>query len=184
MKELSLHILDIAENSIAANAKKIEIFVNENTINDRLMICVKDNGKGMDEEATKKIIDPFVTSRTTRKVGLGIPLLKAAAEMCNGNLTIESEINVGTTIQVSFQRSHIDRMPIGNLAQTILHLVIGSPQINWVFHYQVNEEEYIFDDMPIKNELEGLSLTEPLVLAFLREEIESGIKNIRPEFEY
>jgi hypothetical protein len=117
-------------------------------------------------------------------VGLGIPLLKAAAEMCDGNLTIESEVNVGTTIQVNFQRSHIDRMPLGNLAQTILHLVIGSPRINWVFHYQVNDEEYIFDDQPIKKELEGLSLTEPLVLAFLREEIESGIKNIRPEFEY
>ncbi len=184
MKELSLHILDIAENSIAANAEKIEIFVKEDTINDRLMICVKDNGKGMNAEVKQKIIDPFVTSRTTRKVGLGIPLLKAAAELCNGNLTIESEENVGTSIQVDFQRSHIDRMPLGALSQTILHLVIGSPQINWIFQYQVNDKFYEFDDKPIKKELEGISLTEPVVLAFLREEIESGINNIRPEFEY
>ncbi len=184
MKELSLHILDIAENSIAAGADLVEIFVTEVTTTDRLIICVKDNGKGMDAETVQKVVDPFITTRTTRKVGLGIPLLKAAAEQCNGSLSVESAINVGTTITISFQRSHIDRMPLGALAQTILHLVIGSPAINWVFHYRVNQNEYVFDDTLIKKELEGIPLTEPVVLSFLREEIESGINNIRPELEY
>jgi len=184
LKELSLHILDIAENSINAQATKIDIFVEENIPLDKLSICVRDNGKGMDENMVKNVTDPFVTSRTTRKVGLGIPLLKAAAEMCNGSLSIESKINFGTTINIEFQRSHIDRMPIGDLAGTILHLVIGNPPINFVFHYIVNKQEFIFDDLPIKNELEGIPLSEPAVIAFIREEINLGINQIRPESEY
>lgn len=184
MKELSLHLLDIAENSISASAENIFIKVKEDTLADRLSLNVIDNGKGMNPEMVNKIVDPFVTSRTTRKVGLGIPLLKAAAEACNGFLIIESEVGKGTKVEVEFQRSHIDRMPMGDLPGTLLHLIIANPEIHWNFQYQVNDQIYYFDDETIKKELEGIPLSEPLVLSYIRNEIENGIKTIKPSKEY
>ena len=178
MKELSLHILDIAENSIAANASHVTISIDENTIEDRLSISIKDNGKGMNAEMAQKIIDPFTTSRTTRKVGLGIPLLKAAAEMCNGYLTINSEPGVGTELIVQFQHSHIDRMPLGDIVGTMIHLLVGSPDTHWTFNYLVNNDRYEFDDQEVKAELNGIPLSEPLVISYLRNEITDGINNI------
>ncbi|MBW6471557.1 MAG: ATP-binding protein [Anaerolineaceae bacterium] len=178
MKEISLHLLDIAENSIKANASHVTISIDENTLEDRLTMSVKDNGKGMTTEMTQKIVDPFTTSRTTRKVGLGIPLLKAAAEMCNGFLTITSQPGAGTELIVQFQRSHIDRMPLGDVAGTILHLVIGSPATHWTFKYKVNDKEFEFDDQIIKSELDGIPLSEPMVLSFIRNELKAGISNI------
>ncbi|MDO9087784.1 MAG: ATP-binding protein [Anaerolineaceae bacterium] len=184
MKELSLHLLDIAENSINAEASHIIISVEENSIDDILKMSVKDNGKGMTPEMAQRIIDPFITSRTTRKVGLGIPLLKAAAEMCNGFLRIESQTGSGTEIVVQFQRSHIDRMPIGDLAGTILHLVVGSPVVHWTFIYKANDEIFEFDDQVIKQELNGIPLSEPIIISFIRNEISSGIINLRLDSEY
>jgi len=184
LKELSLHILDIAENSISASSTQITIAVLEDIANDRLRICVTDNGKGMSEEMAQKIMDPFVTSRTTRKVGLGIPLLKAAAEICNGFLKIESELGIGTKLTVEFQRSHIDRMPMGDLPETIMQLVVSNPEINFIFIYSVNELEQIFNDKLIKQAFIDLSLTEPQILNYIKEQIESGYYEIHPEFEY
>lgn len=183
MKELSLHLLDIAENSINANASHITIIVEENTFNDRLILKVIDDGKGMTDDMAQQIVDPFVTERTTRKVGLGIPLLKAAAEFCNGYLTIRSQLGVGTELVVEFQRSHIDRMPLGDLSETIMHLVVGNPEIHWTFIYKVNNDMYEFDDQLLKQELEGLPLSEPAVLSYLRNEISSGIKNVSLAYE-
>ncbi|PKO07616.1 MAG: ATP-binding protein [Chloroflexi bacterium HGW-Chloroflexi-3] len=178
MKELSLHLMDISENSINANASHVTISIDENTLEDRLTMSVKDNGNGMTPDMTQKIIDPFTTSRTTRKVGLGIPLLKAAAEMCNGFLKISSQPGEGTELIAQFQRSHIDRMPLGDMAGTILHLVVGSPATHWTFKYKVNDANFEFDDQIIKAELDGIPLSEPMVLSFIRNEITNGIKNI------
>lgn len=184
MKELSLHILDIAENSVGAGASQITICVFEDLAGDRLHIYVEDNGKGIPPELVAKVLDPFTTSRTTRKVGLGIPLLKAAAEMCAGSLTIESTPGVGTKLSVEFQLSHIDRMPMGNLTGTILQLVVGYPKINWKFIYYVDTEEFVFDDSLLKKELADVNLTEPVVLAFIRQEIENGVQAIQPLKQY
>lgn len=176
MKELSLHILDIAENSVNADADKIEIIVSENFNNDILSITIIDNGRGMDNETVERITDPFTTSRTTRKVGLGIPFLKAAAEACEGGLIIESQLGKGTRIKVTFQHSHIDRMPLGDLQGTFLNLMVGYPQINWVFKYKVNEKIFELDDRPIKETLDGIPLSEPSVINYLRETISKGFK--------
>lgn len=183
MRELSLHLLDIAENSISANAKNITIRVIENSNTDLLQMSVEDDGKGMSPEMLAVVIDPFTTTRTTRKVGLGIPLLKAAAEACNGFLTITSEIGKGTSLTVQFQRSHIDRMPIGDLAGTVLHLLVANPQVHWVFEYIHNEEIFSFDDQPVKNELDGLPMSEPEVLSVISEMLHSGIMEVNPEFK-
>jgi anti-sigma regulatory factor (Ser/Thr protein kinase) len=179
VRELSLHLLDIAENSVAAGASQVKIQVIEDSKNDLLQMSVEDNGKGMDAEMTARVTDPFVTSRTTRKVGLGIPLLKEAAEACNGFMKITSQVGVGTTLFVQFQRSHIDRMPLGDLTDTFLHLLIANPAIHWLFYYRVDAREFDLDDAPIKAELAGISLTEPDILNYLRKTIETGIQAVQ-----
>ncbi|MBI9048400.1 MAG: ATP-binding protein [Anaerolineaceae bacterium] len=181
MREIALHILDIAENGVAAGADIILIQINENIVENWLDITISDNGKGMDNDTVASIVDPFITSRTTRKVGLGIPLFKAAAEACKGTFKITSQLGKGTKVDVRFQYDHIDRMPLGNIQNTILTLLIGYQHIHWIFHYQVNDEVFEFDDEPIKKELEGISLTDPSVLKFIREYLEEGIQEIMPE---
>lgn len=175
MRELTLHLLDIAENSIAAGAKNIEIEIEENSKSDLLKLVVSDDGRGMSEETLKKVIDPFVTSRTTRKVGLGIPLLKEAAEACNGSFDLNSTLGKGTSLAVQFQRSHIDRMPLGDVPTTFQNLFFSNPDIHWVFRYRVDEKEFVFDDAEIKAELDGVSLTEPEIIKVIREIFETEI---------
>ena len=179
MRELALHLLDIAENSVAANASTIEIEVNEDFKSDRLKLAVTDNGKGMDAAMVARVVDPFVTSRTTRKVGLGIPLLKEAAEMCNGYLKIDSTVGKGTRLECEFQHSHIDRMPLGDVASTLLTLVIANPHIQWLLNYRVNDAVFEFDSLPIVQELGDVSLTEPSILTFVREMLQDGIADVR-----
>lgn len=182
MRELSLHLLDIAENSIAAGAGTIKISVIEDTYADLLQMIVEDNGKGMSPEMVAQVTDPFITSRTTRKVGLGIPLLKAAAEACNGSLVITSEKGVGTVLSVRFQRSHIDRMPIGDLVTTVLNLIVSSPEVHWIFEYRFNEKSEIFDNEVIKQTLGEIPWSEPEVLACIKRMIEETITGINPDF--
>ncbi|HEX7432206.1 MAG TPA: ATP-binding protein [Anaerolineaceae bacterium] len=175
MRELALHILDIAENSIESDAGCVEITVVENSLDDRLTITIQDNGKGMDAAAVARVTDPFVTHRSTRKVGLGIPLLKFAAELANGSLSIHSELGKGTTLTVDFQRSHIDRMPLGDLASTFMTLVVSNSETHWMFHYQVDGAGFDFDNEPIKAELGDVSICEPAVLAYIRDSLYTGV---------
>jgi anti-sigma regulatory factor (Ser/Thr protein kinase) len=181
LRELALHILDIAENSISAGAKHVAIKIDEDLHDDYLKISIKDDGKGMDQETLTFITDPFVTSRTTRNVGLGIPFFKAAAEACEGSFEIQSEPGVGTLVDVSFKHSHIDRMPLGNITDTMLALVIGCPEVNWVFEYHFNDQRFIFDNQPIKEALDGVPLSEPAVMKFIRQTFEEGIKNVKQD---
>ncbi len=179
MRELALHLLDIAENSLAAGAKNVTLAVEEDTQHDRLRLSVQDDGRGMDEKTAAAVVDPFVTSRTTRKVGLGIPLLKAAAEACQGGLTIVSAVGQGTRLECEFQHSHIDRMPLGDLAGTVLALVTTAPQIHWVYRHRVDAQEFVFDDKVIKETLGEVPLTEPEILGFVRGLLEQGIAEVQ-----
>ena len=185
MREIALHILDIAENSVSAGAHVIEIAVEEDLPNDRLKIFIKDDGLGMDEELLALVTNPFVTSRTTRKVGLGLPLFKAAAEACCGGLRIDSTAGHGTTVNVEFQRSHIDRMPLGDLAGTWRILLVGFPDIHWLFRYRAKVQpeadatEFTFDSEPIRQELGDVPITEPVVLAFIRQMLQEGVKEVQ-----
>ncbi len=178
MRELALHLLDIAENSISANAKTVKVTIEENYVTDRLRMMVEDDGRGMSAEMVAQVTDPFFTSRTTRKVGMGLPLLKAAAEACNGSLKVTSEVGKGTRVEVEFQHSHIDRMPLGSVVDTMLTLVVGSPEVHWIFRYQVDSEMFEFDDQPFKEELGDIPLSEGAVLGFLREHLQSGVASV------
>ena len=133
MKELSLNILDIAKNSVTAGATLVEITVTETPA--RLTITVSDNGCGMTPEFVARVTDPFTTTRTTRKVGLGIPLLQMEAQMAGGDLSIESEVGKGTTTSAWFDPGHIDMPPLGDLNSSILTLIQGSPDIDFLFEY-------------------------------------------------
>ncbi len=183
MREIALHLLDLAENSVSAGAQNVCINIIEDVRADRLDASITDDGRGMDAETVRKVTDPFYTSRTTRNVGLGIPLLKEAAEESNGGLTISSEPGKGTTVEINFQLSHIDRMPLGNLRDTFLSLAVGHPDTHWIFRYTARglnaEESYELDDAPLKETLQGLSLSHPDVLIYLREDLDAGLKTAR-----
>jgi hypothetical protein len=186
MREIALHLLDIAENSVAAESKNISIHVHEDLFSDHLTVSVIDDGRGMDAETAQQVQDPFYTTRTTRKVGLGIPLLKSAAEMADGSFSLQSEPGNGTWVEAEFSHSHIDRMPLGDLSATFLTLLISDPQIDWTFLYRVTGEDkqsrdFIFESAALKSELGDISLTEPEVLTFLRGVFEEGIEAVAPQ---
>ena len=167
MKELSLNILDIAKNSTKAQAKKVEITLEENTKTGFLTITIQDDGCGMSKAFLEKVRDPFTTTRTTRKVGLGLPLFQLAAQQAGGNLEIESQEGVGTKVTAVFEINHIDRMPVGDLAGTFVTLVQGDPDVRFVLTCCVDGNEFVADTDEIKEILEGMPITSPQVLVWL-----------------
>ena len=158
MRELSLNILDIAQNSISAGASLITIEVSENTTDNTLLIGIYDNGKGMSEEQVKSVIDPFFTTRTTRKVGMGIPLFKMAAEQTGGSLEIKSELGVGTEVKAYFKTDSVDFTPLGDVASTIQMLITMNTDRDFVYKHIVNEKEFVCDTREIKEILGDVPL--------------------------
>ena len=178
MKELSLHILDIAMNSLRAEASELGIEIIENTDNDILSIIITDNGFGMDEEMVKSVLDPFTTTRTTRKVGLGIPLFKANAEGCNGNFSITSVLNIGTTVTANFQLSNIDRPVLGDISSVMSMIFCSHPDIEVSFTYKKYRSKYTLATKEIKTELDGVSMQEPEVKSLIENIIVSELNEI------
>ena len=176
MREISLHLIDIIENSITAGSTLIEIAVKEMTHINMLQIEISDNGCGMSQELLNHVTDPFVTSRTTRKVGLGISLFKSACERCNGNFIITSQVNVGTKIVATMEYDHIDRAPIGRIEDTITTLLLNQG-VELVYLHMVNDKSFIFDSREIKN-IVGDQLNTPDILMWLKEYISENIENI------
>ncbi|MBR6523572.1 MAG: ATP-binding protein [Clostridia bacterium] len=178
MKELSLHILDIVQNSIKAGAKNIEIKIDENTADDLLTIEINDNGCGMSEEFLRKVKDPFVTTRTTRKMGMGISLFEAAAVQCGGGLDIESELGVGTKLKVTFVHSSIDRAPIGDMAETMLTIISGAPDIEYIYEHKKDDKVFLLDTVQLKDILGDIPLDTPDVLNWIVGFIREGLADI------
>ena len=168
MQELSLNVLDVAENSVRANASLIRIGVEEDAAADRLTITIQDNGKGMTREQVETVIDPFYTTRTTRKVGLGVPFFKMAALMTGGDFSIRSQVGKGTEVKAVFGLTHIDRMPLGNMADTMCILMGCNEQINFSFTYQVGEEVFSVSTAQLQEILDGVPLNSPQVMEFIR----------------
>ena len=176
MRELSLNILDIAQNSITANASLITIEISENTVEHTLLIGIYDNGKGMSEEQVKSVIDPFFTTRTTRKVGMGIPLFKMAAEQTGGSLEIESELGVGTQIRAIFKTDSVDFTPLGDVASTIQMLITMNIDRDFVYKHKVDEKEFVCDTRELKAILGDVPLdtyeVSQWILEFIKENTE------------
>lgn len=181
MKELSLHILDITQNSITAQATLVVLEICESDPDNQLIISIKDNGKGIEKEQIDQILDPFVTSRTTRKVGLGLPLFKAAADQCGGHFEIESQVGVGTRVRAEFEKDHIDRVPLGNMADTVMTMVMSFGPVDLVYTHTYNQETFNFDTRQLKEALETNDLNEVEILTWIRETVSEGLENIMEE---
>ena len=167
MRELSMHILDLAQNSIVANATLIEIDVFADTAADKLTIAIRDNGKGMSPEFVARVQDPFTTTRTVRRVGLGIPMFAEAAHECDGDLTVRSEPGNGTTVEATFKLSHIDRAPLGDIASTLIALIAANPDIDFVYRQKVDAAEFTLDTREVRAQLDGVPINENAVLKWL-----------------
>jgi len=160
MEDLSLHILDVVENCITAEAAKIS-----------------DNGKGMSEELLENATDPVYTTRTTRKVGLGIPLLAQSARESNGEISIKSKIGEGTSIKATFQYDHIDRKPLGDIGQTMIILIMSNPDIDFLFEHKNNDKVYTLDTAEMKKELDGIPINNPEVIKIINNDISAWLNS-------
>ncbi|WP_245684731.1 ATP-binding protein [Orenia metallireducens] len=174
-----MHILDIIQNSIKAKAELIQLLIDEDIKNDKLLIKIIDDGCGMSEELQKRVLDPFVTSRTTRKVGLGLSLFQQAAKQCEGDLKIESTLGEGTVITVDFKYSHIDRAPLGDLVGTIITILSVNPDLDLLYRHLINDNEFIFDTRIIKEELEDVQINLPEILSWLESYLTEGLEDLR-----
>jgi len=178
LRELSLHILDIVENGIAADADIIRIQVEESRTADLLSIKITDNGRGIPVEKLNKLTDPFVTSRTTRRVGLGLSLLAAATKRCDGKLGVAAGTDGGTEVAATFRYSHIDRAPMGDMAATMVTLLMGNPHIDFVYTHGIDGAEFILDTRDLKKKLGDHSLEDPMVVHRLGESIRTSLQQL------
>lgn len=166
MRELSLNILDIVENSVKAEAKivYIDVIAKDNV----LTISIKDDGKGMSEEFLSRVTDPYTTTRTTRKVGMGLPFLKMEAEMAGGTFDIRSKLGEGTVVTTTFAIDHIDRPPLGDLGETMSTLISNGDEVDYVLHFVFKDTNFVFDTRELKAQLDGVPMDEPEVLLFIK----------------
>ena len=176
MEDLSLHILDIVENSVAAQASAIEIRLSEDKKKDVLSVEVIDNGIGMDEETQKRALNPFFTTKKVRRFGLGLSLLSESAKAANGHLSIRSKKGKGTRIKADFQYSHIDRKPLGNIGQTIITLVIGNPDIDIIYIHKKDGHKYVFDTRKIRSQLIDIAMNSLDGMRMIKEELRGDPK--------
>ena len=178
MKELSLNILDIAENSVSAKATLIEVAIVESVTQNLLEIKITDNGCGMSEEFLKTIADPFSTTRKTRKVGMGISLLKLAAEQSEGKFEIRSTLGKGTVVMALFQRDHIDRPPLGDIGQTISTLVSCNLDIDFIYTHSFEGNTFKFSTKEVVETIPDVPLNTPDVVLWIQDYINEGITDI------
>ncbi len=169
MTEISLNILDVAENSTRAGATLVTILVSVETAADKLIVTIEDNGCGMTKEQALQVTDPFFTTRGTRKVGLGVPFFKYAAESTGGSFSIESELGTGTAVTAVFGLSHIDRMPLGDINSTIETLITCHPDTDFLYIYRYNQASFELDTRAFREVLGDIPFDTPEVSAYIKE---------------
>jgi Signal transduction histidine kinase len=179
MQEISLNILDAVQNSIKAGALLIQIEINEAITQNRLTVCVTDNGCGMNAEQLNAVTDPFFTTRKTRKVGLGVPFFKMAAEMTGGSFDIHSELGVGTKLCAEFVYDNIDRMPLGSMEDTVGLLIQCNPGVDFVYKHIYENKSYVLDTREIKKVLEGVPIEHVEVVLYLKNVITENDNDIK-----
>ncbi|MEW5806809.1 MAG: ATP-binding protein [Acidobacteriota bacterium] len=179
MEDLSLHILDIVENSITAGARNMLIIIREDSKEDLLNLEIKDDGKGMDEEFVTKVMDPFVTTKEKeKKVGLGIALLNEAAKAAHGSMTVESRKGVGTIVRASFQLSHVDRKPLGNMKETLLCLLATYRGVDFTYEHQKGERHCRLNSGELREKAGEAALSLPEWIRFLKEQIKGEFEKL------
>ena len=183
MNDLSLHIIDIIQNSLSAGASLIKLTVCEKSSENLLFIEIEDNGKGMTPEQVNSLDDPFFTSRTTRRVGMGIPLFRDSARQSGGSLVVTSQPGKGTKVIATFELNNIDCPPLGDIANSLILMVSANPNVNFFFRYIFEENVYVFDTVEIKEILDGLPINDPSVIRMLTSMVDANIQDMRVEGE-
>lgn len=176
MQDCAMQILEIVMNSIHANSRFIEVHVTDSINSNLLEFIIIDDGKGMDEETCKNVTDPFVTSRSSRKIGMGLPFMKGLTEQCNGHFEISSKIGVGTKVVASVQRDHWDTPTLGDLGEMMMFAIQANEDIDYLFSYQTDTQKFVFDTKEVKNTIDGMSLLEPDILLWIKEYINQSIQ--------
>ena len=177
MKDLSLHILDVTRNSVEANAREISVSMIVDA--DRwLTIIFEDNGCGMSPEMVKNVTDPFVTTRTTRKVGMGLPFLLMSAEMTGGALSVESELGIGTKVTASFDLKHLDCMPLGNLGSVFSQLLGGNPDKKFIFKFATSEDEFTLNSEEVWELMTEEGISQLKMIIFVRDMINENLEEL------
>ncbi len=174
MHEISLHILDLVQNSIKAQATLVEIIISVDTNRSQMLIEIKDNGIGMTPDILNKICDPFFSTRTTRTIGLGVPLFKMVCEMTGGSFGIKSKPGAGTIVTALLNTAHIDCLPLGDIEESIFVLVTTTGNVDFIYRINYNSQSYIFETEEIKKILGDISLTEPLVSQYIRNSLKKN----------
>lgn len=181
MINLSLNILDVVQNSIRAGASTIGITIREMKESDLYDIEITDNGSGIPGDLLAKVTDPFVTTRTTRKIGMGLPLLRHHAIMAGGDLEIESHQGSGTRVKAVFSLSHIDRQPLGDMPGVMIILIAGNPATDFIYTHMTDNGEYTFSTRETREYLETDTLNDRILLAEIKEMILQNLIDIGAE---
>lgn len=181
MKNVALHILDLVENSERAKARLVQVTIKEDQASGLYSLSVEDNGEGMDEEKIAKATDPFYTSRDTRRVGLGLPLIKQNAERTEGSFTLLSEPGTGTKLEAAFVMGHPDRLPLGEIDEVLVLLAVGYPQLRLIYKHETMHGSYLFDTFAIREITGDLQNSNSEIRKFLREMIVENLKEIKAE---
>lgn len=178
MKDISLHILDIAQNSVRAGSAQVEIRISEDRTQDKYELVIEDNGRGIDEKILDQVTDPFHTSRTTRKVGMGLSLLRHSAEQAGGHLSIRSQTGKGTLVHATFLYDHIDRPPGGDLAGVIVQVICAYPKINFVYTHSTNKGSFEISTKEIIKSLGEISGIDAVLRRELKAMINANLDDI------
>jgi len=179
VEDICFHLVDLVQNSVAAGATTIRLDIEESVNQDRLTLKIADNGHGMDASTLEKVQDPFFTTKSFKKVGLGIPLLKATAQACRGDFSIHSHVGQGTEVQARMEQSHLDCPPLGDLEATLLSLLVSLDKIDLQFFYRSDRGEFIISTGAIRQQVGELHFSHPEVYRFLREFIHDGLGAVR-----
>ena len=167
MEDIASHIMDIVMNSVTAKAKNISIDIDKDGVANTLSLAISDDGVGMDRETAQKVQDPFFSTKTGRKVGLGIPLLKGTAETTGGSFSLQSASGRGTSIRATFDAGHPDLPPLGNLKDTFLVLIVSHPEVDFTLRYCVDGKDFSLVTKELKTQLEDVPVNHPEVINFL-----------------
>lgn len=183
MQDLSLHVLDIVENSIRAKASLIKINIMEAVTDNKLTMSIEDNGKGMEKAFLQQVTDPFITTRTTRRIGLGLSLLKQNCELSGGELKIVSKLGKGTKVIATMVYDHIDRLPLGDMASSFGVLIQANPHVDFIYTHQYEKKQFTLNTLEVKETLQGVPINELEIIQWIKEYITLNLQEIRSNLD-
>ena len=183
MEDLAMQLLELLMNSIQAGAKNITLKITDSLKNNRILMVLLDDGKGMSPELLARVSDPFTTTRTTRKVGLGVAFMKGLCESCNGSFVIDSVEGIGTSVKAEVEKNWIDTPPLGDLGCMMMYAIQADENINYTLSYGNDQNEFVFQSAQVREMLEGVSMQEPEILLWIKEYINQNIEALQEGLE-